>query len=711
MKKINSHHIIALILISLGFNESLMAQKITYPEARRVHQVDEYHGNKVSDPYRWMEDFESEEVMKWTKAQDVLSQRFINEALDRNAIKKRIEEIGHFDSYGMPVRRAERYFFTKSEAGKNQSLVYLQENLDSEPRIVLDPHEVIKDEELRFGGFTPSPDGKFITYRIAKNQSRWGSVKIMDVESGKILPDLINGMRTSSTIWTNDNEGFFYAKYGDLKALEEGTIEPFAQLYYHKLGTSQEEDILLYERINEPTWVYGLNLSDDGKYILISQGVPGSSNNRIFYKEIDNLEAPVERLVINFDHSYTFLGNDGSLWWFQTSDGEGRGRVVGIDITKPDPKHWVEIIAEQDETLNSVSLIGDRFVASYLKDAREQLKVFGTAGNFLYDLKLPFLGGRYGGFNGDRTSNETFFNVSGSYDPGTTYRLDIQTGDYTLFQRPTLSFNPDDFITTQVFYESKDGTRIPMSIAHKKGITLDGNHPVFMYAFGSGGWSAYLWFQAHMVTWMEMGGIYVLPNIRGGGEYGTDWMNAGIKENKQNAIDDYIAATEWLIDNKYTSSSKMVANGGSSSALLPAAAITQRPDLFGASIIDIPFLDMLRYHEFTIWSGWRDAFGVSTNTRDFKALSAYSPYHNIKPETCYPPTLVSVGEKDKGAVPMHGYKFVAAMQAAQSCTNPTLLKVIWNTGHSFGSSPDQTQGTYADQLAFLARVLEMEVSF
>lgn len=701
----------ATLVILFGTTGYLNAQKISYPETRTVNHVDIYHGVTVHDPYRWMEEFESEEVIKWAKTQDILSQSFINKTSDKNAIKKRIEEVGHFDSYGIPVRKTGYYFFTKTEAGGNQPSVYVQKGLESNPRIIFNPAKVIEDKELRFGGFTPSPNGALITFRIAKNQSRWGSVKVMDVENGTILPDLISGMRTNSTIWTNDSEGFFYAKYGDIKALEEGTIEPFAQLYYHKLGTNQGEDILVYERVNEPTWVYGLNLSDDGRYILISQGVPGNSNNRIFYKETDNLEAPAKELVNDFEQAYTFLGNNGSLWWFQTNDGQGKGRVVGIDITKPEPEHWVEIIAEQNETLNSVSIIGDRFVASYLKDAREQLKVFDLKGKHLYDLKLPFLGGRYGGFGGDRTSNETFFNVSGSYDPGTTYRLDISTGEYTFFQRPHLNFNPDDFTTTQVFYESKDETRIPMSIAHKKGIVLDGSHPVFMYAFGSGGWSAYLWFQSHMVTWMEMGGVYVLPNIRGGGEYGTNWMNAGIKGNKQNAIDDYIAATEWLIENKYTSPSKMVANGGSSSALLPAAAIIQRPELFGASIIDIPFLDMLRYQEFTIWSGWRDAFGVSTNTTEFKVLNAYSPYHNIKPGTCYPPTLVSIGEKDKGAVPMHGYKFVAAMQAAQSCTSPALLKVIWNTGHSFGSSPEQRQGTYADQLAFLVRVLGMELSF
>ncbi len=674
--KIAASFIYIMLMISCNKIEKIENIKLDYPTTKQVTHFDTYHGTIISDSFQWMEDYKSEEVKSWAKKQDSLTQSYIDESPIRSKIEKRIETIGDFESYGIPIKKGKYYFFTKSPKKGLQSIVYVQESLETEPRILLDPNSQIKDKTMRFGGFSASFNGKYISYHVAKNQSRWGSLKLIHVKSGKVLDDSITGLRTSTTIWTQDSKGFFYAKYGNIEKLESKVEKPFAQIYYHKLGTNQKEDVLVYDNPNQSSWVYNINLTDDGKHIIISQGIPSNPNNRVFYKSVKETNNPVNNLINDFNDAYTFLGNDGSLWWFQTNKNAPNSKIIGIDITKPEQRNWIEIVPEQKETLNSARVIGNQFVLSYLKDAREKLKIYTLNGDFEYDLDILDLGGRYGGFNGNRNTSETFFMVGGSYDPGTTYRLDLKTGKYTLFLRPELSFNPDDFVTKQVFYKSLDGATIPMTITHKKGIKLNKKNPVFMYAFGSAGWSAYVWFQPHIVTWMEMGGIYALPNIRGGGEYGSKWMEAGIKKNKQNAINDYIGAAEWLIENNYTSNSLMVLNGGSSSGILPGAALNQRPNLFGAVIIDIPFLDMLRYHNFTLWEGWKDGFGVSSELEEFKVLKSYSPYHNIASENCYPPTLVSVGENDQGAVPIHGYKYIAKLQSLQDCNNPTLLKVI-----------------------------------
>jgi prolyl oligopeptidase len=426
----------------------------------------------------------------------------------------------------------------------------------------------------------------------------------------------------------------------------------------------------------------------------------------------------VEALLDKADAAYTFLGNEGTRFWIYTDLEAPRGRVVAIDLTKPQREHWTEVIPQAEETIaggslaggNALGLFGDRFVIMYMKDGRPLVKVFDRQGRFQYEVDLPDGGSIWGGLSGAQNDPEVFYQFLGLTDPSTIHRLNLETGKSTIFHRSKLRFNPDDCVTTQVFYKSKDGTRVPMFVSHKKGLQPDGSHPAFMYGYGAFGWSSFLWYQPQVLVWMEMGGVYAQPSLRGGGEYGEAWHQAGMKLNKQNAIDDYIAAAEWLIANKYASPSKLVANGGSASGALAGAAVIQRPDLFNACIIDRPALDMIRFDQFTGAGHWIQEFGSSTNAEEFQALYAYSPYHNLKPGQCYPATMIMVGDRDEVTVPMHAYKFTAALQAAQGCGQPVLLKMMWGAGHNFGATTEQMIDSMADEITFLARALNLEVA-
>ncbi|MFB3132712.1 MAG: prolyl oligopeptidase family serine peptidase, partial [Rhodothermales bacterium] len=462
---------------------------------------------------------------------------------------------------------------------------------------------------------------------------------------------------------------------------------------------------------DDPNLSFTLRVTHDGRYLLLMASESGGSFNglddRLFYKDLHDGYSEVKELFENTDATYAFEGNNGTHFWIRTTHRAPQARLVEVDIERPEPAHWNEVIPEADAAMQAVSVIGDRFVVQYVKDARTIARIYDFRGQLHHEI--DHLAPSMFGFADHPDSHETYYSASQLYDPGTSYRLDVRTGETSLYFRPELVHHPDDFVTRQVFFESKDGTRVPMFILHRKDLEFDGAHPVFLYGYGAWAWSAFPW-QRHMVPWMELGGVYAVVNIRGGGEYGEAWHQDGIRQKKQNGIDDFIAAAEWLIENNYTSPSKMIANGGSASGILPGAAIIQRPDLFGAAVINYPTLDQLRYVEFGSARSWIPEFGTPEDPDDFEALYAYSPYHNLKEGVCYPPTWIQVGDKDDTTTPMHGYKFTAAMQAAQGCDNPVLLKIAWGAGHSAGLTPEQRRETLAEELAFLIKVLDVDVS-
>lgn len=700
--------------------------RLSYPPARRVRQVDTYHGVEVADPYRWMEEMGSEEVRGWVKAQDRLLKSFVGEAPGRAALRQRLAELTRYDMYAAVrfvgpefEKRGRHYFFVKTSAGASQPALYVQAGLTAEPRTLLDLRARHADDALRLAGFSPSPDGRSVAYQTSLNLSNWLSLRVLNVGTGRELPETLEGLHLSggTVSWAPDGKGFFYTSFErPPEGTEQRAAVRNAKIYFHALGTQQSADRLVHERPEEPGLLYSHQVTDDGRYLVVTATEGGGNKSRILYADLRAPVGPLKTLIGEADADYKLLGGRGTRLWFYTDSQAPRGRVVAIDVARPRRERWVEVIPEAGEAIsagssvggNALGLYGDRFVLVYIRDGRPLMRIFDLSGKLQREASFPEGGSIWGGFSGGPRDPEVFYRFLELTSPGTIYRLNVVTGKSGVFRRATVKVNPDDFVVKRVFYRSKDGTRVPMFVAHKRGVRLDENTPAYLYGYGAFAWVAFTWFQPHMVAWMERGGVFAVASIRGGGEYGAAWHEAGSRLNKQNAINDYVAAAEWLVGNRYTSRRRLVANGGSASGAVAAAAILQRPDLFAAGVIDIPVLDMLRFERFTAASYWKPEFGSPADPREFKALYAYSPYHNVGPGRCYPPTLVMAGERDQTAVPLHAYKFVAAMQAAQGCDRPVLLKVMWGTGHNFGATPERSVDSWTDLLSFLFRTLDLK---
>ena len=679
------------------------------PEARRGSQVDVYHETSVEDPYRWMERLQSKELQAWMRAQDEYRTGFLGDARLAQRIQERMDAIANYRRQGIPVRKGNYTFSFSREAGEDYNTLYVRESSDTHERQLLDIKTLSGDSmSVRVNSF--SPDGRHLTYHLSAGQSRRGTEHILRVENGELLPETLTGFLRgrSNVAWSADGTGFFYTRY----PVQDDPQAPIGtpQIYYHTVGRGQAQDVLVYERPQDQAQLaFNLRVSHDGRYLILSGSVDGGGFNglydRLFYKDLEDWGDEVVELFVGVGATYAFEGNRGDHFWIRTTHQAPRARIVEVDINHPTPTAWTEIIPEADGAMRSASVIGERLVVQYVLDAREIARVYDFAGRLHYEI--DHLSPTMGGFADDPGSSETFYSAGSMVDPS-TYHLDVHTGESSVAYQREFEFDSDAFVTTQVFYESADGTRVPMFLVHRKDLQLDGSNPLFMYAYGAWAWSAYPW-QIHMYTWLEMGGVYAVANIRGGGEYGESWHKAGIRRNKQNGIDDFIAAAEWLIEHEYTSPARMIANGGSASGILPAAAMIQRPDLFGAAVINFPTLDQLRYTEFGSARSWIPEFGDPADPGDFAALYAYSPYHNLNEGVCYPPTWVQVGENDDLTTPMHGYKFVARLQAIQECDNPVVLKIAWGAGHAYGASPEQARQTQAEELAFLVRVLRLDV--
>ncbi|MHC5937432.1 prolyl oligopeptidase family serine peptidase [Nostoc sp.] len=690
---------------------------LTYPSSHKSDQVDNYHGTLVADPYRWLEDPDSEETRTWIEAQNQVTFGYLSEIPTREKIKQRLTKLWDYEKYGIPFKEGEslgdgssdRYFYFKNDGLQNQSVLYTLKTLDDQPKVLLDPNKLSEDGTVALSGLSISEDGKLLAYGLSASGSDWQEWKIRDVETGEDLQDHLKWIKFSGASWTHDHQGFFYSRYdepNEKTQLED--VNYYQKLYYHQLGKPQSEDILIYHRPDQKEWGFSGGVTEDGAYLIILIWLGTDSKNLVFSKELTNHNAEVVELINQFEADYSFINNDDSLFYFRTDLNAPRGRVIAIDIKNPAKENWREIIPQSAETLESVGILNNQFVTDYLKDAHSQIKIFDLKGAFVREVELPGLGSA-GGFGGKRHDTETFYIYTSFTAPGTIYRYDMITGKSTVFRQPQVDFNPADYETKQVFYHSKDGTKIPMFITHKKGIKLDGNNPTYLYAYGGFSASMTPSFSVSLLVWMEMGGVYAMPNIRGGGEYGEEWHQAGMKDKKQNVFDDFIGAAEWLIANKYTKTDKLAIAGGSNGGLLVGACITQRPDLFGAALPAVGVMDMLRFHKFTIGWAWTSEYGSADNPQEFPALYAYSPLHNIKPDTAYPATLITTADHDDRVVPAHSFKFAAALQEAHAGDGPTLIRIETKAGHGAGKPTAKIIEEAADKWAFLVRTLDVEV--
>jgi prolyl oligopeptidase len=684
------------------------SKAVAYPAAKKVEQVDDYHGTKVADPYRWLEDLDTADTKAWVEAQNRLTDAYLAEIPARQKIKERLTKLWNFERYGIPYREGNRYFYSKNDGLQNQSVLYTVASLADTPRVLIDPNKLSTDGTVALAGTAVSRDGKLMAYGLSASGSDWSEWKVRDIETGQDLPDTIKWVKFSGASWTADGKGFFYSRYDEPKAgaSQMSGVNEFQKLYYHRLGTPQTDDPLIYERKDQKDWGFSGDVTEDGRYLVITVWVGTDARNRVYYKDLQTADAPVVKLLDDFDAAYNFIDNDGSVFWFMTDRNAPRYKVIAIDTRKPERANWKIVIPEAAETIEGVNVVNNLFVVSYLKDAHSQVKVHQLDGKFVREVALPGLGST-SGFSGKRTDKETFYAYSSFTTPFPIYRYDLVTGKSTIFRQPKVDFNPNDYETRQVFFNSKDGTRVPMFITHKKGLKLDGTNPTLLYGYGGFNVSETPYFSVSRLVWMEMGGVFAMANLRGGGEYGKDWHEAGMKLKKQNVFDDFIAAAEWLIANKYTSTPKLAVQGGSNGGLLIGAVITQRPDLFGAAIPAVGVMDMLRFNKFTIGAAWASDYGSPDNPDEFRALYAYSPLHNLKAGKHYPPTMITTADHDDRVWPGHSFKFAAAMQAAQAGSAPVLIRIETKAGHGAGKPTSKIIEEYADIWGFLVRTLNM----
>jgi prolyl oligopeptidase len=706
-----ARHAIILFAILLPMLTTLSAAQtsaLTYPQPRRSDQVDDYHGTKVADPYRWLEDTDSAETHAWVEAENKLTFGYLEQIPYRQAIHERLTKLWNYERFTTPSQHGGRYFFQHNTGLQQQNVLLVAESLNAEPRVLFDPNTLSPDGTVALAGTAISDDGKLMAYGIATSGSDWNEWHVRDVDTGKDLPDDLKWVKFSGASWTKDGKGFYYSRYAEPTGATLRDTNYFQKLYFHRLGTAQSEDKLIYERPDVKEMMFGGGVSDDGRYLIITVVKDTSSKNSLYYKDLTQPDSPVVKLIDTFEAQYSFIDNDGPVFWFQTDLDAPRGRVIAIDTRHPERANWKTLIAQGPDKLEFANTISNSFFLGYLKDARSEVRVHDLTGAFLRNVDLPGIG-TSAGFGGKRSDKETFYAFTSFITPATVYRYDPQAGKSSVYRQPKVDFDPARYETKQIFYNSKDGTRVPMFLTYKKGIKLDGQNPTLLYAYGGFDINLTPFFSVPNLVWLEMGGIYAQPNLRGGGEYGEEWHQAGMKLKKQNVFDDFIAAAEWLIANKYTSTPKLAIRGGSNGGLLVGACVTQRPDLFGATLPEVGVMDMLRFHKFTIGWAWTSDYGSSDNADDFKALYAYSPLHNLKPGTKYPPTLIATSDHDDRVVPGHSFKFAATMQADQAGPAPILIRIEVKAGHGAGKSITKLIDETADTWAFLAHNLNMKV--
>ena len=675
-------------LVFLTAMTALSAAELTYPVTKRVDVVDDYHGTKIADPYRWLEDDNSDETKAWVVAQNKVTHEFLDTIPQRAALRERLTKLWNYERFSAPFERGGRFFYSHNTGLQNQSVLYVTEALDQPGRVLLDPNTLSKDGTVSLTESTPSEDGKLLVYGTSAGGSDWQEFRVRDVATGKDLADVVKWVKFSNASWAKDGSGFFYSRYDEPKAGDalKGKNE-FQKLFFHKIGTEQSADALFYERKDHADWGFGGHVTDDGNYLLIHVSQGTDPKNRVFYKDLTQPESKVVELLTDYDADYGFADNDGPIFFFRTDLDAPRYRVIAIDTRKPERAAWKEVIPQTADKLEGASFVGGKVFCEYLKDARSEVKVFSQLSALNSQLlTLPGIG-NVGGFSGRGKDTHTFFSYTSFTEPGAIYRLDIATLQSVVWRKPAVDFDSAAYETKQVFFTSKDGTRVPMFITHKRGLALDGTAPTVLYGYGGFNIPMTPAFSVSRAVWLEKGGVYVVANLRGGGEYGAEWHKAGTKLQKQNVFDDFIGAAEWLIANKYTASPKLAIQGGSNGGLLVGACMTQRPELFGAALPAVGVMDMLRFHKFTIGWAWKSDYGSSENADEFRALLAYSPLHTLKPGTRYPATMVTTADHDDRVVPAHSFKFAARLQECQAKDGPpVLIRIETSAGHGAGTA-------------------------
>ncbi len=691
--------------------QALYAQEtaLVYPKTKTVDHTDTFHGKEVADPYRWLEDDvrKSTDVSAWVETQNKLTFDFLKSIPQRSAIEKRMTELWNYEKISAPFRAGGRYYFSRNDGLQNQNVLFMQDTLQSEPQVLIDPNSWSADGTVALSGMAFSDDGRYLAYGVQDAGSDWNTWRVMEIDTRKVLDDELKWVKFSGAAWTPDSRGFFYSRYKEPeKDAAFQSLNMNMKVWYHRVGTRQADDVLVYERPDHPEWGFQTSVSEDGRYLILTVWVGTDDRYRIVVKDLTEPYGLPFELIDNFDQEYSFIGNDDTVLYFQTNLEAPKRRVIAIDLRHRERENWKQIIGESENALSSVGIVGNMFVCEYLKDAKTQIRLHSMDGSFVREVEFPGIGSA-SGFSGKRKDNETFYSFSSFALPPSTYRYNMITGESQLLRRAAVKFNPDDYETRQVFYSSKDGTKVPMFICHKKGIQLDGTNPTLLYGYGGFNISLTPTFSVSRLAWMEMGGVFALANLRGGGEYGEPWHKAGTKLNKQNVFDDFIAAAEWLIAEKYTTPKKLAIQGGSNGGLLVGACMTQRPDLYGACLPAVGVMDMLRFHQFTAGRFWVDDYGSAENPDEFAALFKYSPYHNLEGGIQYPATLVTTADTDDRVVPGHSFKFAAMLQACQSGTAPTLIRIETRAGHGAGKPTAKIIEEAADQWSFLVKTLGM----
>ena len=749
---------VVALFLAAGALAAQTTAPLSYPAAARGTQVDVYHGVSIADPYRWLEDVDSPATKEWVTAQNKLTDSFLASIPQREAIKNRLTQLWNYERFSAPFKENERYFYFQNSGLQNQNVMYVQQGRDGTPRMLLDPNTLSTDGTVALANTAVSDDGRWLAYSLSTSGSDWQEIHIRDVNTGRDISDTIKWVKFSNISWTHDNKGFFYSRYDEPTSGNKMTnANKNHKLYYHRVGQAQSRDDLVYDRPDQPDWLFNGEVTDDGQYLVITVSQGTDVRNRLYFVDLDNpgkpeVDNPVVRLLDRLDAEYSFVGNRGTMFYVRTDRNAPKGRIVAVSIDNPREERWNTIIPEGKDALESATLAGDDIVANYLQDAHSSIRFYTGSGNrpdyrggrpgqqpqqppkkpenvyddtstaplvlrersqaigggFTYRGELPLPGiGSVGEVHGRQGDDELFYSFTSFLSPTTVYRFDMKSRRNEVFRAPKVAFDPSAYETRQVFYTSKDGTRVPMFITAKKGVALDGNNPTLLYAYGGFNISMTPSFSPANAAWLDMGGIYALANLRGGGEYGKAWHEGGMLSKKQNVFDDFIGAAQYLIQQKYTSTPKLAIRGGSNGGLLIGAVENQRPDLFGATLPEVGVMDMLRFQKFTIGWAWTSDYGSSDDSTAFQYLRAYSPLHNIKPGTCYPPTLAFTADHDDRVVPGHTFKYVATLQAAQGCANPILVRIETKSGHGAGRPTTKLIDEAADRFAFLVKELHM----
>lgn len=680
--------------------------KIVYPETAKDNTVDTYFDTEVADPYRWLENDTSQATAAWVEAQNKVTFGYLDQIPFRTKLKEELTDLTDYEKYGSPYKKNGKYYFFKNDGLQNQSVLYVQETLDSEPKVVLDPNKLSDDGTVALGSISFSKDGKYLAYSISRSGSDWQEIYVLDLSSEQLLGDKILWAKFSGASWKGD--GFYYSAYdAPTTGKEFSNVNENHKIYYHKIGEPQSKDKLAYQNPKYPKRFYSASVSEDERVMFIYEGGAGRGN-ALYMQDLTKNNAPVVQIADNLDNTYAPIEVLGDRILFFTNDGAPKYRIMEASISAPQFKDWKPLISESDDVLSGAQVIGGKLVLTYDKDASNHSYIYGLDGKMISEIKLPALGSV--GFSGDKDEAEAFFVFTSFTFPTSIYRFNVESNTSELYRAPKVKFNPEDFETEQVFYTSKDGTKVPMFLVYKKGLKRDGKNPVMLYGYGGFNISLNPGFSTSRIPFLESGGIYAQANIRGGGEYGESWHVAGTKMQKQNVFDDFIAAAEYLVAEKYSSPDKLAIVGGSNGGLLVGACANQRPDLFKVAIPQVGVMDMLRYHKFTIGWNWASDYGTSEDSKEmFEYLKAYSPLHNLKAGTKYPATLVTTADHDDRVVPAHSFKYAAALQEANDGTNPTLIRIETKAGHGGGKPITKVIEEQTDMYAFIMYNLGMDL--